>query len=76
MEKSSDPVPGPPGSALDPVNEQRQFLWPQALALALAGRRGVSSSLQPFTQNPKPRPVMGQNFKPVAESCDIVHPFL
>jgi hypothetical protein len=66
MKKSSNPVPRPPGSTLDPVNEQRQFLRTQALAPALTHRRGVSPPLQPFAQNPQARPVMRQNFKPVA----------
>jgi hypothetical protein len=65
-EKSSHPVPRPPGSALDPVNEQRQFLWTQAPALAFTHRRGVSPNFQPFIEQPQARPVMGQYFKPIA----------
>jgi hypothetical protein len=48
MQKSSYPVPLPPGSALDPVKEQRQFLRTQTLAFALARRRSESPGLEPF----------------------------
>src|SRR5208283_2780941 len=64
MKKSSNPVPRPPGSTLDPVNEQGQFLWPQTQALALSGHRRKSSAFQPFDVENQARTIPEKDLEP------------
>ena len=62
MKKSLDPMPLPPGGALNAVQEQRQLLRAQAPAAAFAHRSGKATSLEPFCVKDQSRPVPKKNF--------------
>jgi hypothetical protein len=65
-EKLSNPLPLPPGSAFDPVQEQRQLLRAQTLALTLVRGLIESPLFQAFCANEQPGAVPKQNLKPIA----------
>jgi hypothetical protein len=79
-------MPPPPGRALDPVQEQGEFLRPQALALALPRGRGKSPSLQAFGQQDQTTAIPEKNFHSIASfiqedkqkprSCFLLEGFL
>jgi hypothetical protein len=70
MKKSSHPVPRPPGSALDAVNQQRQLLRPQTQALALTGHRRKSSTFQPFAVENQAGTIPEKDLEPMARFVD------